>query len=197
MNPRLRGKTSGPSAIAQFLNRLVKFIDNLIAPRQLVSIRVRAARRQIGRRLVVVLSLILLAAGSVWADGTSGLPRSVPNLFNPEVRAHYRSVQVGNMRANPDLPLLMLVNIDGETPKAVLVGLDARNGKNTWSLNNDPIVLIALFADTSTITELYLDAGFARQGVTSGTYQSVPDPKVEMLPELLREISEVPARTYM
>jgi hypothetical protein len=138
-----------------------------------------------------------MAVGSVWADGKSDLPRSVPDLLNPEVRAHYRSVQVGNMRANPDLPLLMLVNINGETPKAVLVGLDARNGKNTWSLKNDPIVLIVLFADPSTITELYLDEGFTRQGAASGTYQSVPDPKVEMLPELLREFSEVPARTYM
>jgi hypothetical protein len=144
-----------------------------------------------------VSSLILLAAGSVWADGKSDLPRSVPDLFNPEVRALYQPVQVGNMRANPDLPLLMLVNINGESPKAVLVGLDARNGKNTWSLNTDPIVLIALFADPSTITELYLDAGFTRQGAPSGRYQSVPDPRVEMLPDLLRAFSDIPARTYM
>jgi hypothetical protein len=193
----MRGKTSGPSVTAQFLSRLVEFLDNFIAPRQLVPIRVRATRRQIGRRLVVVSILIFLGAGSVWADGTSALPRSVPDIFNPEVRAHYQPVQVGNLQANPDLPLLMLVNINGESPKAVLVGLDARNGKNTWSLNTDPIVLIALFTDPSTITELYLDAGFTRQGAPSGRYQSIPDPRVEMLPELLRAFSDVPARTYM
>jgi hypothetical protein len=174
MNPRMHSRTSGPS----------------------IPVCVRTTRWQVGRLLVFVSTFILLATGSVWADGKSDLPRSVPDLFNPEVRAKYQPVQVGNMRANPDLPLLMLVNINGESPKAVLVGLDARNGKNTWSLN-DPIVLIALFADPSTITELHLDAGFSRQGAPSGSYQSVPDPKIEMLPELLRAFSDVPARTYM
>lgn len=198
MNQKMLREASGSSATVQLLSRLVVVLSSLIAPTQRILIRVRTTRRQVWRSLVVLSAFILVAAaGSVWADGKHDLPKSVPDLFNPEVRAQYRPVQVGSVRENPDLPLLMLVNINGENPKAVLIGLDARNGKNTWSLNTDPIVLIALFSDPSTITDLYLDAGFAKQGAPSGNYQSVPDPKVELLPELLRTFFSVPARTYM
>ena len=197
MNSKVQSDASGSSLPVQFLRRLVELLSCFMAPRQLAPIRVRKTGRQVGRAPFLVLAFILLATGSVWADGKHALPRDVPDLFNPEVRAQYEPIQVGNAQENPDLPLLMLVNIHGENPKALLVGLDARNGKSTWSLSTDPIVLIALFADPSTITELYLDAGFTRQGAPSGSYQSVPDPKVEMLPDLLRAFSDVPSRTYM
>lgn len=197
MNPRMQSGASGSSVPIQFFRRLFEFLNSLMAPRRLVPIRIRKTHRQVGRAPLVVLAFILLTTGSVWADGKPTLPKSVPDLSNPEVRAQYQPIQVGNAQENPDLPLLMLVNINGENPKALLVGLDARNGKTTWSLSTDPIVLIVLFADPSTITELYLDAGFTRQGAPSGSYQSVPDPRIEMLPDLLRAFSDVPSRTYM
>lgn len=122
--------------------------------------------------------------------------RGVPNLFDPEVRAQYQPTVVGNLLSNPDFPMVMLVNTTGTHPGAVLVALDARNGSDTWSLSTDPIILIALFADPLTITDLYLDSGLLTQGTPSGRFQSVPNPR-EMLPDLLHALSEIPARTYL
>src|SRR3990167_7373700 len=60
-----------------------------------------------------------------------GLPESVPNIFDPEVRARFEPVSVANLRDNPDFPMLLLVNKAGEQPQAMVVGLDARNGKDS------------------------------------------------------------------
>ena len=144
----------------------------------------------------VVLACLLLAAGPVWAEGKPTLPGGVPNLFDPAVRAHYQPTLVGNLLANPDLPLVMLINTTGTQPEAVVVALDARNGTDTWSLRTDPIVLIALFADPATMTDLYFDRGFLEQGTSSGSFQSVPEP-LKTLPDLLHALAAIPARTFL
>ena len=144
----------------------------------------------------VVLACLLLVAGPVWAEGKPTLPGGVPNLFDPAVRAHYQPTLVGNLLANPDLPLVMLINTTGTQPEAVVVALDARNGTDTWSLRTDPIVLIALFADPATMTDLYFDSGFLEQGTPSGSFQSVPDP-LKTLPDLLHALAAIPARTFL
>ena len=144
----------------------------------------------------VVLACLLLVAGPVWAEGKPTLPGGVPNLFDPAVRAHYQPTLVGNLLANPDLPLVMLINTTGTQPEAVVVALDARNGTDTWSLRTDPIVLIALFADPATMTDLYFDRGFLEQGTSSGSFQSVPEP-LKTLPDLLHALSAIPARTFL
>ena len=144
----------------------------------------------------VVLASLLLVAGPVWAEGKPTLPGGVPNLFDPAVRAQYQPTLVGNLLANPDLPLVMLINTTGTHPEAVVVALDARNGTDTWSLRTDPIVLIALFADPATLTDLYFDSGFLEQGTPSGSFQNVPDP-LQKLPDLLHALSAIPARTFL
>jgi len=144
----------------------------------------------------VVLACLLLVAGPVWAEGKPTLPGGVPNLFDPAVRAHYQPTLVGNLLANPDLPLVMLINTTGTQPEAVVVALDARNGTDTWSLRTDPIVLIALFADPATMTDLYFDSGFLEQGTASGSFQSVPEP-LKTLPDLLHALAAIPARTFL
>ncbi len=144
----------------------------------------------------VVLACLLLVAGPGWAAGKPTLPGGVPNLFDPAVRAQYQPARVGNLLANPDLPLVMLINTTGTRPEAVVVALDARNGTDTWSLRTDPIVLIALFADPATMTDLYFDSGFLEQGTPSGSFQNVPDP-LKKLPDLLHALAAIPARTFL
>ena len=156
----------------------------------------RARLQRVRCTLGVLAACLLLGAGPVWAEGKPALPGGVPNLFDPAVRAQYQPTPVGNLLANPDLPLVLLINTTGIQPGAVLVALDARNGTDTWSLSTDPIVLIGLFADPATITDLYFDSGFLEQGTPSGSFHSVSDPR-EMLPDLLHALSEIPARTFL
>ncbi len=181
---------------AKSFSRLIVFLSRFIAPDQSLP-RSRPARRQHLPCILAVLPIcFLLVAGPAWAEGKPALPDGVPNLFDPEVRAQYETTLVGNLFANPDLPLLVLVSTNGSRPGAVLIALDARNGTDTWSLSADPIILIALFADDSTITDFYLDNGFLKQGTASGSFQSFPDP-LEALPDLLHAVSVIPARTYL
>ena len=112
------------------------------------------------------------------------------------MRAQYQPTLVGTLLANPDLPLVMLINTTGTHPEAVVVALDARNGTDTWSWRTDPIVLIALFADPATLTDLYFDSGFLEQGTPSGSFQNVPEP-LQKLPDLLHALAAIPARTFL
>ncbi len=155
--------------------------------------------RQTGNHFALFTLVALLACLLVmpaWAGQKPTLPGGVPNLFDPKVRAQYEPTVVGNLLSNPDFPMVMLVNTTGSYPGAVLIALDARNGSDTWSLSTDPIILIALFADPSTITGLYFDNGLLTQGTPSGSYENVPNPR-EMLPNLLHALSEVAPRTYL
>jgi len=163
----------------------------------LISIRVQPPHRLHRMTTLVVLALLVLISGSAWAAELAAFPSGVPDLSNPDIRAKYRPVQVGNVGGNPDLPLVILVSDAKDTPRAVLVGLDARNGKNTWSLLADPIVLIVLFENPTTITELLVDPGFLRQGTPSGSFERVPHPGLDALPDVLRTMAEVPARTFL
>lgn len=174
--------------------RLVALLCRLVVPGK--SLPRRAWFQHLCYAMGIVLACLLLVAGPVWAEGKSTLPGGVPNLFDPAVWAQYRPTLVGNLLANPDLPLVMLINTTGTHPGAVLVALDARNGTDTWSLRTDPIVLIVLFADPATMTDLYFDSGFLEQGTPSGSFQGVPDP-LERLPDLLHALSEIPARTFL
>ncbi len=146
--------------------------------------------------LGALLACLVIVSAPAWAGQKPQLPGGVPNLFDPKVRAQYQPTVVGNLLSNPDFPMVMLVNSTGAYPGAVLIALDARNGSDTWSLSTDPIILIALFADPSTITGLVLDSGLLTQGTPSGSYESVPDPR-EMLPNLLHALSEIGPRTYL
>jgi hypothetical protein len=145
--------------------------------------------------VAVLVGLLVLAAAS--AGAAPAWPAGIPNIYDPEVQTQFRPAIFTNLRDNPEFPVVLLVNTAGKQPEALLVGLDARNGKDTWSLTGDPIILIVALADAQTIQGLFVDTGFADQGTASGTYAAVDAANVSALPELLSAIPEAPPRTYM
>ncbi len=146
--------------------------------------------------LPLLAGFILLAAVPAWA-GAPALPAGVPDIYDPAVRAHFQPVAVGNLQKNPDLPVLLLVNDTEESPPAILLGVDARNGKDTWSLSTDPIILIVVFADARTAQDVYVDIGFADEGKASGSYAAVDAENASALPELLKAIPATGTRSQI
>ena len=144
----------------------------------------------------IFLLFMGVASTAAWA-GQAALPEGVPNIFDEEVRAQFEPTAVLNFRGNPDFPMLLLVNKAGEQPQAMALGLDARNGKDTWSLASDPIILIVLFSDPSTISVVHVDTGFSEKGKPSGTYMAVDNPGSLTLPDMFKTILASPVRTYM
>jgi hypothetical protein len=142
------------------------------------------------------VGLVLLTAIPAWA-GQPSLPAGVPNIYDSEVRAHFQPLRVGNLRGNPDFPVILVANTTGEQPQGHLLGLDARNGKATWSLASDPIILIVVLAGDTTIQRVYVDVGFAAEGKASGTYAAVDEANSPGLPGLLKALSEAATRTYI
>lgn len=176
---------------ASFPQRLVPV--RALSPPWSASLRV-SSRWPTGR--IFLLLLIMVAAIPAWAS-QSALPAGVPNVFDPEVRARFQPVGMANLKGNPDFPVLILQNMAGEQPQVMLLGLDARNGKETWSLASDPIILIVLFADPETILGAHVDAGFAERGRPSGQFMTLADPTSPGLSDLLRSITLTATRTYM
>ena len=198
-------KASRLTAAVEFFKDTVTFLvqRNILRPR--VPVRVPVTRPAVralspSLRQRVRFSILLLLLGGVstpaWA-GQAALPEGVPNIFDAEVRAQFEPAAVLNLRGNPDFPMLLLVNKAGEQPQAMALGLDARNGKDTWSLASDPIILIVLFSDPSTISAVHVDAGFSEQGQPSGTYMAVDNPGSLTLPDVFKTLVAAPVRTYM
>ena len=146
--------------------------------------------------VALMLLLVIVAPIPVGAS-QSALPAGVPNIFDAEVRARFQPVGMANIRGHPDFPVLILQNTAGEQPQLMLVGLDARNEKDTWSLTSDPIILIVLFADPHTILGAHVDAGFAEQGKPSGRFLKLVDLTSPGLSDLLRSLTLAATRTYM
>jgi len=198
-------KASKFISAVEFVRDAVAFLVQLSVPRPRVPVRVSATRPaarvlnpSFRQRLTCSILLLLLTVVSApaWA-GQAAIPEGVPNIFDAEVRAQFEPVAVINLRGNPDFPMLLLVNKAGEEPLAMVLGLDARNGKESWSLASDPIILIILFSDPSTISAVHVDAGFSEQGKPSGTYMAVDNPGSLTLPDVFKAIAAAPARTYM
>jgi len=63
--------------------------------------------------------------------------------------------------------------------------LDARNGKETWSLVEDPMILVTVGKRGEEDPETYVDEGFVTQGVPSGTFVEVEGATLSDLPGLL------------
>jgi hypothetical protein len=152
---------------------------------------------ELGLTVSLVLSLALALPVVVRADGQGRLPEGVPDLLNPQVRANWELHPLGNLEGNPDFPLVLYLNKSGSAPAAVLVAIDARNGKSTWSLGSDRAILIAVFAGPQTLTRLYYDQGFADDGRPSGQYAKITRPDSAALSALLRWAAHVQHRVYM
>ena len=138
--------------------------------------------------LPLLVGLVLVAAVPAGA-GAPALPAGVPDIYDPVVRTHFQGVPVANLQGNPDFPVVALVNTTGEEPRALLLGLDARNGTDTFSLITDPIILILVLADPATVQDVYVDIGFAERGRASGTYAAVDPVNASALLELLKAAS--------
>ncbi len=197
----------------QRVSRMVGFLQDVFArvtmrtlPRHLapvpVPVRYRitfgTARRTPPRYLTDWLSFlvgfVLLAPNPAWA-GAPALPVDVPDIYDPAIRAHFQPVAVASLRGSPNFPVILLVNTTGDQPQALLLGFDARNGKDTWSLTTDPLILIVVFSDETTIQGVYVDTGFAERGTASGDYTGVEERHLPALPELLRPITATGKRT--
>ena len=144
--------------------------------------------------LVWGIFLLTLSSVSAWA-GQLTLPSGVPNILDPEVREHFQLLGVANLRGNPDFPMVLLMNTEEQKPEGMLLGLDARNGEETWSLESDPIILIVMLTDPTTIQALYVDTGFADQGKASGKFAVVDDQNSPALPDLLKTVIQTSSLT--
>jgi hypothetical protein len=196
------------STMVEFFRNVITLVRILTFPRRFAPVSIPPARESIsgrvGRRsrglltawLQVWVGFALLATVPAWA-GQVTLPAGVPNLYDPAVQAHYQPVGVGILGENPDFPVVYLVNRTGEQPQALLLGLDARNGKATWSLSSDPIILIVVFSGETRIRGLYVDLGVAAQGKASGAYAPVDEMNLPTLLDLLKAVTEAGRRTYI
>lgn len=196
-----------------FLSRMCWHFTTLLStlsfPHRLAPIPMPVRRRSPGARIERVPArwrtgilvflwgvLSLTVSPSAWAEQPS-LPPDVPNIFDSAVRAHYAVVGVTNLRGNPDFPVVLLLNTDEESSPAILLGLDARNGEETWSLEADPIILIMVLSDPTTIKRVFVDTGFTDQGRASGHYAAVDEADSPALPDLLKAVTENPNETYI
>lgn len=202
---KTRNESHRRAAGADLFQAVIRLVAAVLFPPWPVPVPVAAPRRCVRQQapsrwssggVALMLFLVILASIPAWA-GQPLLPSGVPNVFDPEVRARFQPVGVANLRGNSDFPVLILQNTAGGQPQVMLLGLDARNGKETWSLASDPIILIVLFADPETILGAYVDAGFAELGKPSGQFMTLADPTSPGLSDLLRSISLAAARTYM
>jgi hypothetical protein len=147
--------------------------------------------------VVLVLGIGLAWGLPAWA-GQSPLPPGVPNIFDRSIRSQFEPVAVVNLRGNPDLPVVVVRNKREEgQPQVLLLALDARNGRHTWSLATDPIILIVVCASPSTILGIHTDTGFLERGQASGTYVSMEHPDWLVLPEVLRAVAAVAGRAFL
>lgn len=202
---KTQNKPRGRSTVAELFRAVIHLVAAALFPQWPVPVPVAAPRRSVRQqapsrwssgRVALMLFLVILASIPAWA-GQPLLPSGVPNVFDPEVRARFQPVGVANLRGNPDFPVLILQNTAGGQPQIMLLGLDARNGKDSWSLASDPIILIVLFADPETILGAHVDAGFAERGKPSGQFMTLADPTSPGLSDLLRSITLAATRTYM
>ena len=149
---------SGVSIAAEAIRQVIALPGEWSFPHRLVPIPVTLLRRPASVRggrsrvawrigaLALLVGILVLAQVPAWA-GQQTLPADAPNIFDPGVREHFQPVGVANLRGNPDFPVLLFLNTEEEQPRLLLLALDARNGKDTWSLPSDPIILIVVFSD--------------------------------------------------
>jgi hypothetical protein len=141
-------------------------------------------------KMLVGLTLLLAAAGSGLSAAGAGepaqaLPPGVPDFTDTETLAHFTPVAQGSLWGNPDFPVLLIQGVEAPDSGFVLVVLDARNGKETWSLVEDPVILVTVGQRDEESPTTYVDEGFVTQGVPSGAFVEVAGATLSDLPSLL------------
>ena len=141
--------------------------------------------RGISIALVVVLSVSVgvaeVAAGTI-------RPVGVPDLTDPETQARFVALSVSLLHGDPDFPALFLGNLTEDPPQFLVVIVDARNGRDNWSLREDAAIFLLILADPGTIEQAFLDEGFATNGTPSGTFMAAGPETAGNLLNALREI---------
>lgn len=143
------------------------------------------------------LAVVVLAAAPLPSRAQSALPDGVPNVLDPRVQGEYQAFQVGNLEGNPNFPVVAFMSQSNEKREAVVLALDARNGKETWSIRTDPVILVAVFSQPQTIANLFLDRGFADRGEASGAFMPADGLHGDLLPHLLETVAGAREQIYM
>ncbi|MGE5851423.1 MAG: hypothetical protein ACM362_14945 [Candidatus Methylomirabilota bacterium] len=141
----------------------------------------------VSRRFVLTLFAALLLTVTARVTAAAMYPPGVPNFNDPGVQTEFVRVAVSRFEEDPDFPVLVLARLTEEPPQFLLVILDARNGKETWSLREDQAVFYMLLSDPGTILQAYLDDGFASGGKPSGRFTAAGPETVSELIAKLRE----------
>jgi len=113
------------------------------------------------------------------------LPPVIPDFTDAETLARFTPVAQGRLWGNPDFPILLVRGIEATDPLFVLIVLDARNGKTTWSLVEDPMILVTVGKREEDNPETYVDEGFVTQGTPSGAFVAVEGATLSDLTGLL------------
>ncbi len=138
----------------------------------------------------VVLALLVAAGVLSAAAGASAeatFPAGVPDLRDPDIRSRFMLLNLSRFDDDPDFPVLMLAGVGAGSPALLVVIVDARNGKETWSLREDAAVFYLILADPTTVERAFLDEGFAASGNASGRFTAAGPGAAEDLMARLRE----------
>lgn len=141
----------------------------------------------VSRRFTLMLLAAMLLTATARFSAAAVYPPGVPNFNDPGVQTEFVRVAVSRFEEDPDFPVLVLARLTEEPPQFLLVILDARNGKETWSLREDQAVFYMLLSDPGTILQAYLDDGFALGGKPSGRFTAAGPETVGELIAKLRE----------
>ncbi|MGH7362279.1 MAG: hypothetical protein ACREJ7_02990 [Candidatus Methylomirabilales bacterium] len=149
-------------------------------------------------KTVAALTLLLAAAvaglPAAVAGGPSALERGgaarplppvIPDFRDAETLARFTPVAQGRLWGNPDFPILLIRGLQATDPLFVLIVLDARNGKDTWSLVEDPMILVTVGKRGEEGPETYVDEGFVTEGTPSGAFVAVEGATLSDLTGLL------------
>lgn len=138
--------------------------------------------------LAAVAAFPAAAAGeppSVGEEATPrALPHAVPDFTDAETLSRFTPVAQGRLWGDPDFPVLLIRGLAPPDPAFVLIVLDARNGKDTWSLIDDPMILVTV-GQPDGAPATYVDEGFVTQGTPSGAYVAVEGATLSDLSGLL------------
>ena len=137
-------------------------------------------------------ALALLAAGVLLTAATPVsvgplYPPGVPNLTDQDVQNSMLVLAISQLDGDPNFPVLVLAGTSEELPRYLLVVVDARNGKETWSLLEDRPVFFMVFSEPNVLRAAYLDEGFATNGKPSGKFSGVGPEAVNGLVVKLRD----------
>ncbi len=149
-------------------------------------------------KTVAALTLLLTAAVAGLPAAVAGgpsvlegggaarpLPPVIPDFRDAETLARFTPVAQGRLWGNPDFPILLIRGIEATDPLFVLIVLDARNGEDTWSLIEDPMILVTVGKRGEEGPETYVDEGFVTEGTPSGAFVAVEGATLSDLTGLL------------